>query len=236
MTSAARILIVDDDPHIREVIRFALGKAGFRTVEAGDGARALVHCLGDDPPDLLVLDILMPEMDGTEVCRRLRARSRLPIVFLSSKDEEIDRVLGLELGGDDYVTKPFSPRELVARVRAVLRRTHPEDAPTAPSDTALTRGALRLDPERFEAHWGEQAIALTVTEFGILRTLMGKTGKVYTRDELMAGTYGDHIHVTDRTINSHVKRLRRKLAAAGGEPIETVHGVGYRLAVKSDDG
>lgn len=231
MPSAAHILIVDDDPHIREVIRFALEKAGFRTAEAADGRQALARCLAEDAPDLMVLDILMPEMDGTEVCRRLRARSRLPIVFLSSQDEEIDRILGLELGGDDYLTKPFSPRELVARVRAVLRRTRPEDEDD-PAPTVLTRGSLRLDQERFEALWGEQPMVLTVTEFGILRTLMGKVGKVYTRDELMSGAYGDHNLVTDRTINSHVKRLRRKLAAAGGQPIETVHGVGYRLVAE----
>jgi two-component system OmpR family response regulator len=229
MDSRPRILIVDDDPHIREVIRFALERADFRTTEAGDGARALELCRSTPPPDLVVLDILMPEMDGTEVCRRLRAESRLPIVFLSSRDDEIDRILGLELGGDDYLTKPFSPRELVARVRAVLRRTRPP-VPESPGGV-LRRGPLVLDPEGFTARWGDEPLTLTVTEYGLLRTLMGREGKVYTRDELMAGAYRDHNIVTDRTINTHVKRLRRKLAAAGAQPIETVHGVGYRLVI-----
>ena len=232
MHGPPRILIVDDDPHIREVIRFALERADFHTLEAGDGARALELCRGLQPPDLMVLDILMPEMDGTEVCRRLRAESRLPIVFLSSRDDEIDRILGLELGGDDYLTKPFSPRELVARVRAVLRRTR-EPAPESPGPV-LRRGPLVLDPERFTAHWDKEPLTLTVTEHGLLRTLMGRQGKVYTREELMTGAYRDHNIVTDRTINTHIKRLRRKLAAVGAEPIETVHGVGYRLVIDDE--
>lgn len=225
----SRILIVDDDPHIREVIRFALAKAGFTTEEAVNGAEALTRCQRTDPPDLMVLDILMPELDGTEVCRQLRASSSLPIVFLSSKDEEIDRIVGLELGGDDYLSKPFSPRELVARVRAVLRRTATGHSGT--DDQVLRRGDLRLDLERFEASFENRPVVLTVTEFGLLRTLMGRQGKVYTREELMDGAYRDHNIVTDRTINSHVKRLRRKLAAVGAQPIETVHGLGYRLGI-----
>ena len=245
-----RVLVVDDDRHIREVIRFALEKAGFRVSEASDGRRALEACRAD-PPDLVILDILMPEMDGTDVCRQLRGSGEaasLPIVFLTSKNDEIDRVLGLELGGDDYVTKPFSPRELVARVKAVLRRA---TAPTAaasgwrpggrPGSRAgnrqiLERGPLRLDPERFEASWQGREVPLTVTEFGLLRTLMQRPGRVYTRDELMDGAYDDLTIVSDRTINSHVKRLRRKLAAEGAEPIETVHGLGYRLRADLDGG
>jgi two-component system OmpR family response regulator len=233
--------VVDDDRHIREVIRFALEKAGFRVSEASDGRRALEACRAD-PPDLVILDILMPEMDGTDVCRHLRGSGEvatLPVVFLTSKNDEIDRVLGLELGGDDYVTKPFSPRELVARVKAVLRRaTAPPTAEGRPGNRpgsrpgnrhVLERGALRLDPERFEASWQGRVVPLTVTEFGLLRTLMQRPGRVYTRDELMDGAYDDLTIVSDRTINSHVKRLRRKLAAEGAEPIETVHGLGYRL-------
>ena len=222
-----RVLIVDDDPHIREVVRFSLTKAGFEVDEAADGAEALQRLSGR-PPDLVVLDILMPEMDGTDVCRRLRGEHpRVPIIFLSSKSDEIDRVLGLELGGDDYVTKPFSPRELVARVRAVLRRA---EAPPDEEPRALVHGPLRLDVERFEVTWSGRPVALTVTELGILRTLMGRPGRVFTRDELMQHAYREHVVVSERTINSHVKRLRRKLAAVGGEPVETVHGVGYRLA------
>lgn len=245
MTSQAgsalpKILIVDDDPHIREVIRFALGKASFDTVEASHGREAL-ELFEREPPALVVLDILMPEMDGTEVCRRLRSgelgKRRVPIIFLSSKNDEIDRVLGLELGGDDYVTKPFSPRELVARVRAVLRRVgdRAEPDPTEADGEVLVHGPLRLDVERFEADWEGKVVPLTVTEFGLLRTLMGRPGKVFTRDELMQRAYRDHVVVSDRTINSHIKRLRRKLAAVGCEPIETVHGMGYRLSPQLDD-
>lgn len=229
-----QILIVDDDPHIREVIRFALGKASFETVEAVNGREALER-FAEQRPALVVLDILMPEMDGTEVCRRLRSgehgKHRVPIIFLSSKNDEIDRVLGLELGGDDYVTKPFSPRELVARVRAVLRRVSSDEAETVEeAREVLVHGGLRLDVERFEADWKGEAVPLTVTEFGLLRALMGRPGKVFTRDELMQRAYRDHVVVSDRTINSHIKRLRRKLSAAGCEPIETVHGMGYRLS------
>lgn len=230
-----RILIVDDDAHIREVIRFAMDRAGFRTEEAENGAVALTRCQTENPPDLVILDILMPELEGTEVCRRLRTTrsksAQIPIVFLSSKDDEVDRIVGLELGGDDYLTKPFSPRELVARVRAVLRRTVSRDHSTASSreDQVLRRGNLTLDLERFEVTYDHRPIVLTVTEFGILRTLMRRRGKVYTREELMTGAYRDHNIVTDRTINSHVKRLRRKLAGVGAQPIETVHGLGYRL-------
>ena len=228
MALADTILVVDDDPHIREVVRFALEKAGMKVVEAADGKEAL-EAWASVSPDLVVLDILMPEMDGTDVCRRIRASASTPIIFLSSRDDEIDRVVGLELGGDDYVTKPFSPRELVARVRAVLRRAAavaPErDAPRKVS----THGRLKLDLDRFEASWGDEALVLTVTEFGLLRTLLGYPGKVFSRDELMDGAYSWQNIVTDRTIDSHIRRLRRKFAAVGAEPIETVHGVGYKL-------
>lgn len=232
--SAPKVLIVDDDPHIREVIRFSLEKAAFQTREAVNGREAL-ELYGRETPDLVVLDILMPEMDGTEVCRRLRSGHgdggrRVPIIFLSSKNDEIDRVLGLELGGDDYITKPFSPRELVARVRAVLRRTRPVDVEEATEATGVLRyGSLKLDADRFEATCGGVSVPLTVTEFGLLQALMSRPGKVFTRDELMQRAYRDHVVVSDRTINSHIKRLRRKLTAAGVEPIETVHGLGYRL-------
>jgi two-component system OmpR family response regulator len=232
MSSKQTILVVDDDAHIREVIRFALEKAGFRVVEAADGHAALER-FEEASPALLVLDILMPELDGTEVCRRLRAQSRVPIVFLSSMDEEVDRIVGLELGGDDYVTKPFSPRELVARVRAVLRRTAPAEAgESAPEREArsVTHGKLKLDLDRYQAYWGEQELVLTVTEFGLLKTLLGYPGKVYTRDELMDGAYREDNIVTDRTIDSHVRRVRRKFAELGADPIETVHGVGYKIA------
>jgi len=230
MRHQGSILIVDDDPQIREVVRFAIGREGFRVSEAGNG-RDAIEAFGRERPDLVILDILMPEMDGTDVCREIRRNSTVPIIFLSSKDDEVDRILGLELGGDDYVTKPFSPRELVARVRAVLRRRVPSATPVKLDDGArrIVHGRLSLDLDRYEATWDGREIVLTVTEFGLLRTLVGFPGKVYTRDELMDGGYAGDTVVSGRTIDSHVRRLRQKFAAAGGEPIETVHGLGYKV-------
>ena len=230
------ILIVDDDPHIREVVRFALGREGYEVCEAGDGAAALAE-FERRRPVLVILDILMPEMDGTEVARALRARSGVPIVFLSSKDDEVDRVLGLELGGDDYVTKPFSPRELIARVRAVLRRLDParrgadDGAHAAESQPAreLTHGRLRVDLDRYRAWWDETEVSLTATEFGLLAVLLRFPDKVYSRHELMESAYADESFVSGRTIDSHVRRIRQKFAALGAEPIETALGLGYRL-------
>ena len=225
-----KILVVDDDPGIREVVCFALQKAGFATNVAADGAQALAR-FAADPPALVVLDILMPELDGVEVCRRLRTDARgraTPIVFLSSKDDEVDRIVGLEVGGDDYVAKPFSPRELVARVRAILRRTAAPGAATAPAPI-LAHGRLSLAPERYKAAWDGREIVLTLTEFGILRTLLRRPGRVCTRDLLMSEAYERHAVVSDRTIDSHVRRVRAKLAASGADPIETVHGIGYKL-------
>lgn len=212
-----KILVVDDDPHIRSVIRFALSRDGFTVVEAADGVAGLASC-AREAPDLVILDVVMPEMDGTEMCRRLRRESRVPVIFLSSRDDEIDRVLGLELGGDDYVTKPFSPRELVARVRAMLRRLAPEP-PRA--------GALALDEARFEARWAGTALPLTLTEFRLLAAMARRPGQVFTREMLMAAAQGRI--VSDRTIDSHVRHLREKFAALGAEPIVTVHGLGYRF-------
>lgn len=223
-----KILVVDDDAHIREVVCFALQKAGYATCTADNGRQALERYAAEKPA-LVVLDILMPEMDGTEVCRRLRGDgcgAHTPIVFLSSKDDEIDRIVGLELGGDDYVAKPFSPRELVARVRAILRRM--AQVPTAAAKT-LRHGRLTLDEDQFKAWWDERELVLTLTEFGILRTLLERPGKVCTRDHLMNQAYELHKIVSDRTIDSHVRRVRSKFAAIGAEPIDTIHGVGYKL-------
>jgi two-component system OmpR family response regulator len=221
-----KILVVDDDSHIRDVIRFALAREGHTVVEAENGTRGLMLA-GAEKPDLIILDIMMPELDGTEVCRRLRAGGdRTPIVFLSSRDDEIDRVLGLELGGDDYVGKPFSPRELVSRVKAILRRA------TAPAPSGLTEirhGRLRLELMGFGAFWDDQPIVLTVTEFGLLKTLAQHPSKVFSRDSLMDGAYADGRFVSDRTVDSHIRRVRAKFLAAGGDVIETMHGVGYRL-------
>jgi two-component system, OmpR family, response regulator len=229
LATAPTVLIVDDDPHLREVLRFALSQAGFRVEEAADGSAGLERARRDSFA-LIILDLMMPEMDGLEVCRALRTFSRVPIVFLSSRDDEVDRILGLELGGDDYVTKPFSPRELVARVRAVLRRTTPGSADLARRPERLQRGPLRLDLEQWRAHWEAQEVVLTATELTLVATLLRAPGKVFSREDLMTHVYEDAI-VSERTIDSHVRRVRQKFAAVGGEVVETVHGVGYRLAI-----
>mgnify|MGYP001809652077 CR=1 FL=1 len=231
----ASILLIDDDAHIRDIVRFALTREGFAVTEAADGRQGL-DMAQTTAPDLILLDIMMPEMDGTEVCRRLRRDGRVPIIFLSSRDDEIDRVLGLELGGDDYVTKPFSPRELVARVKAVLRRAAPPEhpppaAPSPPPPPAEIRhNRLRLDLDGFRAFWDTAEVVLTVTEFALLRTLAERPGRVMTRDALMDGAYALNHYVSDRTVDSHIRRVRAKFHAAGGTPVETVHGLGYKLA------
>jgi two-component system, OmpR family, response regulator len=224
----AEILIVDDDPHIREVVRFALEQAGHCVREAGDGGEAL-RAVVERAPHLIVLDILMPEQDGLSACRAIRARSRVPIIFLSSRDEELDRVLGLELGGDDYVSKPFSPRELLARVAAVLRRAASSEAVASDGDARIEHGELRMDLERHRCEQGGRELTLTVTEFGLLRALLSAPGRVLTRAQLVERGYGDGHYISDRTVDSHIRRLRKKLADAGADPIETVYGVGYRL-------
>ncbi len=224
----SNILVVDDDPHLREVVRYALARQGYEVREAANGAEALrMHAA--QPADLVVLDIVMPELDGIDTCRELRKKSRVPIVFLSSRDEEFDRVLGLELGGDDYLTKPFSTRELVARIKAVLRRAAPEPSPDPTAPRTLQVGALRLDLEEHRAYGGDTEVVLTVTEFSILRVLLGRPGKVYTRDDLVEHAYGEHHHISERTLDSHVRRIRQKYRDIALDPIETVHGLGYRL-------
>ena len=221
------ILIADDDPHIRQLLAFALRKAGLDVVESGDGDTTLA-AVAAQPPDLLVLDINMPGMDGLEVCRRIRATSDLPILFLSSRDDEIDRVLGMELGADDYVVKPFSPREVVARVAAILRRSEGK-TPRAASVPAK-QGKLALDLEGWRATWEGREIALTATEFTILRTLVTAPSKVFSRDAIIDRLHGPGFAVTDRTIDSHIRNLRAKFARLGGhDVVETRAGVGYRL-------
>src|SRR4051794_17343108 len=206
-----KILIADDDPHIREVLSFALGKAGMTIAEAGDGEAALA-AIERDRPDLLVLDINMPRMDGLEVCRQLRATGDLPILFLSSRDDEIDRVLGLEMGGDDYVVKPFSPREVVARVSAILKRGGRGLAEAGPK-SALVHSRLRLDPEAWEAHWDGAPVPVTVTEFQLLLLLASLPSKVFSRDSIIDRLHGPGFAITDRTIDSHIRNLRAKFAA-----------------------
>ncbi|BBD02430.1 two-component system, OmpR family, response regulator [Sphingobium sp. YG1] len=222
------ILIVDDDPHIRQLLVFAFGKAGLETIEAADGEEALTQ-VERQRPDLVILDINMPRMDGLEVCRRLRAQDDVPIFFLSSRDDEIDRVLGIELGGDDYVVKPFSPREVVARSMAILRRTAAK--PPAVENVGIMRhGLLSLDTESWSAHWQRVEVSLTVTEFTILRTLLAMPARIFSRDQIIDRFRGPGFALTDRTVDSHVRNLRRKFADVGGvDLIETRAGIGYRL-------
>lgn len=223
------ILVVDDDRNIREVVRFALNDAGFEIREASNGTAAL-EAYRAGGIDLIVLDIIMPEDDGLTVCRRIRADSTVPIIFLSSRDDELDRVLGLELGADDYITKPFSPRELVARVRAVFRRiADSKKASESDPVSMLKHGPLEMDTQRYRCSWKGQDIILTVTEFSLLRAMLTTPGRVFSRDELVDRAYGHGHVITDRTVDSHVRRIRKKLAAAGGDPVETVYGVGYRV-------
>ncbi len=223
----AKIVIADDDPHIREVVCFALQSAGHTVTAREDGRKALEAAISE-APDLVVLDIMMPELDGIEVCRRIRERSPVPVLFLSAKDEEIDKIIGFEVGGDDYITKPFSKRELVARVKAMLRRVELSKAQPTTANKTKKHGELSIDPERFEVQWRGQPIVLTVTEFGLLDALTDHPGKVYTRAELVDRAYRFDNHVTERTIDTHVKRIRKKFDA-GNQPIETVFGLGYRL-------
>jgi two-component system OmpR family response regulator len=237
----ANLLLVDDDAHIREVMRFALEKAGHQLTEAADGAAAYA-LLQEQAFDLVVLDIVMPELDGLELCRKIRARGPLPIIFVSSRDEELDRVLGLELGGDDYLTKPFSPRELSARVAAVLRRGRtsqfpPEARPPAERarpelagkpDAALRHGGVVLDRARHQCWVGERELVLTVSEFELFRVLLEAPGRVFSRAQLVEQAYGVGHFISDRTVDSHIRRLRQKLEAEADQ-VETVYGVGYRL-------
>jgi len=226
---AHRILIVDDEGHIREVIRVALKKAGMDVIEARDGKEALLR-FAADKPDLIVLDIGMPEFDGLDVCREIRKTSDVPILFLSARDEEIDRVLGLEIGGDDYVTKPFSPRELVARVNVILRRLAPRNGEAKASPAALAQGGLLIDPEQHVATFAGTPLKLTAIEFGILRAFLTRPTSVFNREQLMRAAYQLNIQVSDRTIDSHIRNIRAKLAALACENvIETIHGVGFKL-------
>ena len=224
------ILVVDDDPNIRDVVCFALGKAGMSTRAASDGATAM-GMTEAEPPDLIVLDINMPEMDGLDFCRQVRRSSEVPILFLSSRDEEIDRVIGLELGADDYVTKPFSPRELVARINAILKRSRPN---SPENETEMVRsGELEIDVTEHRAEWQGQEIQLTATEFQMLLVMARQPRRVFSREDLMRAVYAPGIHVSDRTLDSHVRHVRAKLAGVGADGlIETVHGVGFRMMPK----
>ncbi len=219
------ILIVDDDPRLRDLLRTALERAGYAVLTAADGQSALTHA-ARHAPDLVVLDIGLPEMNGFEVCRRIRAGSDLPILFLTARDDEVDRILGLEMGADDYVTKPFSPRELVARVRAILKRS----ARATASRSIRQHGRVMLDSDARTCLVDQARIALTATEFDLLSTLMDTPSRLLPRAQLIHAIWGTHSDVSDRTLDSHLRNLRRKLADAGcADAVETVHGQGIRI-------
>jgi two-component system response regulator ChvI len=230
-TTGALVAFVDDEESLRTTVALALQRDGFRVETYPDGFEALTR-FERALPDLAILDIIMPRIDGLELCRRLRARSEhLPILILSSKDEELDRVLGLELGADDYLCKPFALRELLARVKALLRRARlRQEPPGGAEEQVLEAGNLRLDLGRFEARWHGQTLSLTLTEFNLLESLARRPGIVKSRGQLLRDAYPHDVHVAERTIDTHIKRLRRKLTdASDSDPIDTVHGVGYRF-------
>ncbi len=228
---AKHILVVDDDLDIRTIVQAALEADGYKVTLAENGEDAL-HKFDDSTPDIVVLDIVLPDLSGTEICAKIRGKSDVPIIFLSGKSDDIDRIIGLELGADDYLTKPFNPRELVARVKAVLRRSGQTDAAKNEDAITLSCGELVLNTEQFRVFWEETEIILTKTEFLLLKTLVRHPGKVYSRSELMNGAYDSDVYVSDRTIDSHIRRLRNKLNSLGASPIQTIRGVGYKI-VKS---
>ncbi len=230
------IALVDDDRNILTTVSIALQAEGFATRLYSDGAAALKALL-ENPPDLAVCDIKMPSMDGFELLRQLRARSALPLIFLTSKDEEPDEALGLALGADDYITKPFSQRLLVARIRAILRRSDfvraaAEEMQGEPQPEPIRRGRLTMDPLRHLVTWDGQPVSLTVTEFLILESLASRPGVIRTRNQLMDAAYDDDVFVDDRTVDSHIKRLRRKFRSVDPDfaAIETLYGAGYSFA------
>ncbi len=230
----ATIALVDDDKNILTSVSMLLEQEGYHVRTYSDGASALT-ALSSTPPDLAILDIKMPRMDGLELLRRLRQTADMPVIFLTSKDEEIDELMGLNAGADDYIRKPFSQRLLLERVRAILRRADPNKGgpaanSTEPKKEALVRGKLGLDPQRHECTWDGRPVRLTVTEFLILQCLAQRPGFVKSRDNLMDAAYDDQVYVDDRTIDSHIKRLRKKFKVVDDDfdAIETLYGVGYR--------
>jgi two-component system response regulator ChvI len=230
----ANITLVDDDENIVTSISLALESLGHKVKSFYDGASGLAG-LEADPPDLAIIDVKMPRMDGMELLRRLRQTTDLPVIILTSKDEEIDEILGFNLGADDYMHKPFSQRLLLERVKAVLRRAGALDEPistaaAAAGSKAIKRGRLTLDPARHDCLWDNRPVKLTVTEFLLLQSLAQRPGFVKSRDNLMDAAYDDQVYVDDRTIDSHIKRMRRKFRQVDPEfdAIETLYGVGYR--------
>jgi two-component system response regulator ChvI len=231
MNQKSTIALVDDERVILSNLRMALEAEGYKVRTYGDGAAAL-EALTEEPADLGIFDIKMPKMDGMELLRRMRQQSDMPVIFLTSKDEEIDELFGLKMGADDYIRKPPSIRLVVERVKAILRRSQAKDGQVATEAARmLERGKLRLDPERHTCHWDNKNVTLTVTEFLILQALATRPGVVKTRDALMDAAYDDQVYVDDRTIDSHIKRLRKKFKVVDDnfDVIETLYGVGYRF-------
>ncbi|MDY0870850.1 response regulator transcription factor [Dongia rigui] len=223
------IALVDDDRNILTSVTITLEAEGFAVRTYSDGAEAL-RGLTQQPVDLAVLDIKMPRMDGMELLEKLRKTSSLPVIFLTSKDDEVDELMGLRMGADDYIKKPFSQRLLIERIRSILRREESRNATGQTAEAAMMRGPLMMDPTRHLCTWDGRPIELTVTEFLLLKALAQRPGHVKSRDQLMDSAYGENIYVDDRTIDSHIKRLRKKFKAVIGEfnHIETLYGVGYR--------
>jgi len=220
-----RILIVDDEAHIVELVRLYLERDGFRVESASDGAQGL-RLARELRPALIILDLMLPEVDGLEVCRQVRAESDVPIVMLTARDEDIDKIVGLELGADDYLTKPFNPRELLARVKAILRRT---EAAPRPEGKALHLGDVTVDPARREVTVAGQPVALRAKEFDLLQAFVEHKGLVLTREQLLSRVWGYDFYGETRTVDVHVAHLRKRLAASAGVRIETLTGVGYKL-------
>ncbi|HAF41557.1 MAG TPA: DNA-binding response regulator [Sphingobium sp.] len=230
----ATIALVDDDKNILTSVSIALQAEGFLTRIYSDPEGALKALL-DNPADLAVFDIKMPQMDGLELLRRLREKSQMPVIFLTSKTDELDEALGLAMGADDYISKPFSQRLLIARIRAILRRAEVSKAteePDEPVADPIVRGRLEMDPARHRVKWGGKDVTLTVTEFLILETLAQRPGVVKNRNQLMDAAYQDDVYVDDRTIDSHIKRLRRKFREVDSDfnAIDTLYGAGYRFS------
>ena len=224
------IALVDDDRNILTSVSMTLEAEGFAVRTYTDGAEAL-RALMQSPVDLAVLDIKMPRMDGMELLEKLRRTSELPVIFLTSKDDEVDELMGLRMGADDYIKKPFSQRLLIERIRTLLRREASRNATgEKTNEAAITRGDLTLDPNRHLCTWKNQPVELTVTEFLLLKALAQRPGHVKSRDQLMDSAYGENIYVDDRTIDSHIKRLRKKFKVLDNDfnQIETLYGVGYR--------
>lgn len=235
-TIMARILIADDEENIRDVVQYALERDGYEVETAADGRLALER-IERGGIDLVVLDVLMPELDGLSLCRIVRERGQLPIIFLSSRGEEADRIVGLELGGDDYVTKPFSPRELSTRIKAVLRRSRLSADDGAARKLVFERLELDLDAHEVRVRAdddgdgdssGGDEVLFTVTEFRVLWAIIERPGRVLTRSQLIARAYDQETHITERTIDTHIRRIRAKLRPYGMNPIKTVHGLGYK--------